>query len=157
MNIIFMYWWKYINYITDITLQGFNTAIVNNGYLTAEKCCFKENKLDYWFCEDCGGAIKNYGYVDIKDNSFIGNYAKYGEAIWSDSGSSLILHDNEFEGNTAYAWFDGGNEIWVASDLKEYYNDEDWGDWSDYDYHPKPIDPLHPTPGPMFWLKIRFD
>ena len=36
---------------------------------------FKDNKIDYWFQKDWGGAILNIGSVLCNNCSFVGNYA----------------------------------------------------------------------------------
>lgn len=69
---------------------------------------FDGNQLDYWFKEDCGGVIKNYGTAFILNFIFTNNYAKFGGAIWSSADSVLYIGNCTFSNNTAYG---GGADI----------------------------------------------
>lgn len=87
--------------IRNLTLQGFNTPIINHGSLNIDNCLFYNNSVDYNFYKDYGGAIRNYGMLHCANSSFISNYAKKGGAIYNDKGI-LVLENCSFCSNTAY-------------------------------------------------------
>ena len=65
--------------LNNITIEGFGTAILNNGLLTSNKTDFRNNcvkyKLDY---NDLGGAVRNYGVCRFNNTNFAHNYANRG-------------------------------------------------------------------------------
>ncbi len=92
--------------ITNLTITGFNKAIINEGSLSLTDTTLKNNKCDYYFSEDYGGAIYNdEGILYLTRCNFEDNYAKYGGAIYNNHGV-LRCNDCYFESNRAYK--DGG-------------------------------------------------
>ena len=80
--------------LKDMTLGGFNTAILNKGNMTVNNTIFDGNKIDYYTYEDRGGAIKNDGKAVsaiIVNCTFRNNYAKYGGAIYNRYSSINIF------------------------------------------------------------------
>ena len=63
---------------SNLNIEGFNSAVINNaGNCIFTNVTFKDNKMDYWFQKDWGGAILNTGSVLCNNCSFVGNYAKW--------------------------------------------------------------------------------
>lgn len=61
---------------SNLNIEGFNSAVINNaGNCIFTNVTFKDNKMDYWFQKDWGGAILNTGSVLCNNCSFVGNYA----------------------------------------------------------------------------------
>ena len=89
-------------WMSNITIIGFNTAILNYGTCQINNVLFKNNKVDYMIEEDYAGAVRNWGILKCSDCSFLGNYAKYGGAIYNDKGSQSTFVDCLFKDNTAY-------------------------------------------------------
>ena len=91
----------------NITLNGFNKAIINKGSLTIYDYLFKYNKCDYYVSKDYGGSIYNHksGVVYLDRAKFYDGYAKYGGAIYNDHGQ-IIANNCVFKNNHAYD--DGG-------------------------------------------------
>ena len=84
--------------INNLTLSGFNTAIINQGILNLKDVTFEGNRLNYWICEDYGGAIKsNGGLLSCTDCTFINNYAKKGGAIYLGRNAEANIKDCHFE------------------------------------------------------------
>ena len=88
--------------INNITIKGFNRAISNYGTCQMKNVELKYNKVDYMTEEDYGGAIRNWGILKCSDCYFLGNYAKYGGAIYNEKGSQSTFIDCEFKDNTGY-------------------------------------------------------
>lgn len=110
----FMFNEKNIVLIDALTVSGFNTAIENHCLLFISNSTFTNNKLDYSFKQDRGGAIKNYGYVSAQNCSFIDNYAKFGGAIYNEGGI-VDLVNCSFSNNHAYG---KGNDVCNANNGK---------------------------------------
>lgn len=86
--------------LVNLTLKGFNSAILNFGTVYIVNCSFVDNiyhtVLDY----DYGGAIQNYGGIYCRNSSFIGNKASKGSAIYSEGTSAqVVLIECTFENN----------------------------------------------------------
>ena len=111
----FMFIEKNIVSIDSLTVSGFNTAIENHSLLFISNSTFTNNKLDYPFKQDRGGAIKNYGYVSAQNCSFIDNYAKFGGAIYNEGGI-VDLVNCSFSKN--YAYGETGNDVCNANNGK---------------------------------------
>lgn len=90
---------KYI--ILGLTIEGFNIAIENKGSLTITNSTFNNNRVDYKFKSDYGGAIVNNGVLNVLNCTFTGNYAKYGGAIYNTGTSKVIM--SVFSDNTGYS------------------------------------------------------
>ncbi|WP_405264789.1 right-handed parallel beta-helix repeat-containing protein [Methanobrevibacter sp.] len=77
--------------LVNLTLKGFNSAILNFGTIYIVNCSFVGNiyhtVLDY----DYGGAIQNYGGIYCCNSSFIGNKASKGAAIYSEGTSAQAV------------------------------------------------------------------
>lgn len=97
-------WWKGTVLINNLTLSGFNSAIVNNGAVTCERVTFSSNIMDYVNNWDYGGAINNQGQLKCVSCNFIDNYAKLGGAVYSNSTSSSASFERcYFKNNKNYA------------------------------------------------------
>ena len=92
--------------LINLTISGFNSAIVNYGQLILINCTLKDNKIHYsrtaTFEAEKGGAIRNYGSVYCYNTTFSNNHATQGAAYYS-SGSSAYgqFYNCKFEGNSA--------------------------------------------------------
>ena len=84
-----------------LTIEGFNIAIENKGSLTITNSTFNNNRVDYKFKSDYGGAIVNNGVLNVLNCTFTGNYAKYGGAIYNTGTSKVIM--SVFSDNTGYS------------------------------------------------------
>lgn len=89
-------------WMNNITISGFNRAISNYGICQMKNVELKNNKVDYMSEEDYGGAIRNWGILKCSDCSFLGNYAKYGGAIYNEKGSQSNFVDCKFKDNRGY-------------------------------------------------------
>ena len=89
--------------MNNITIKGFNTAISNYGACQFNNVLFENNRLDYTFHEDYGGAIRNHAILNCYECSFINNYAKYGGAIYNEKGSQSSFFDCYFKNNKGYS------------------------------------------------------
>ena len=86
---------------SDLCIAGYNCAVRNmGGNCIFNNVIFKENKMDYWFERDWGGAILNTGVVVCNNCTFTNNYAKHGGAIFNQG--LLILDNCTFSNNKAY-------------------------------------------------------
>lgn len=90
-------------WMNNMTISGFNTAILNYGTCQIKNVVLKNNKVDYISEEDYGGAIRNWGILKCSDCYFLDNYAKYGGAIYNEKGSQSTFVDCEFKDNTGYS------------------------------------------------------
>ena len=88
--------------ITDLTIEGFNIAIENNGGLNILNSHFINNRVDYNVKKDYGGAIVNAAgaTLTIFNTTFSGNYAKYGGAIYNQGTVTIIA--SSFTNNKGY-------------------------------------------------------
>ena len=89
-------------FINNLTIQGFNIAIYNEGNINIFNSYMNENKVDYKVKKDYGGAIVNKGSALIYNSTFADNYAKYGGAIYNDKGTLNIVASN-FSNNKGYS------------------------------------------------------
>ena len=88
--------------INNLTISGFNKAIINQGSLSITGTHFMSNKVDYVTKEDFGGAIYNdEGLITISGSTFEEGYAKYGSAIYNNKGIISCKNCN-FISNKAY-------------------------------------------------------
>ena len=90
-------------WMNDITIKGFNTAIVNNGVCQFRNMNFESNRESYLFAEDLGGAIRNYGILKCANCSFTKNKAKNGGAVYNYKGSQSMFFDCSFAENIGYS------------------------------------------------------
>lgn len=88
-------------WLDNITIRGFNTAILNHGTCQITNSVLKENKVDYIFDGD-GGAVRNWGILKCSYSSFLDNYAKYAGAVYNEKGSQSTFVDCFFKGNMCY-------------------------------------------------------
>ena len=89
-------------WMSNITITGFNTAIVNNGVCQFTNVTFYYNRLCYLIDKDYGGAIRNYGILKCLNCIFDTNNAKYGGAVYNYQGSQSMFFDCVFKNNYAY-------------------------------------------------------
>ena len=93
-----------LNWLTEkywLTIEGFNTAVEYlNGSCVFNNVLFKNNKKNYFFQRDDGGAIINAGLVICNNCTFINNYAKNGGAVFNQG--MLILENTTFKDNKGY-------------------------------------------------------
>ena len=76
--------------LKNMTLDGFNKAIINYGQLFCENVTFKNCRVNYLTGEDYGGAVYNIGNAVFINCTFIGNYAKYGAAVYNLGSAEYI-------------------------------------------------------------------
>nr|WP_294998055.1 right-handed parallel beta-helix repeat-containing protein [uncultured Methanobrevibacter sp.] len=86
--------------INNLTIQGFNIAIENNGGLFILNSNFVANKVDYAHKKDYGGSIVNQGSVTIYNTTFKDGYAKYGGAIYNKA--TVVVITGNFQNNKGY-------------------------------------------------------
>ena len=86
--------------INGLTIEGFNIAIENSGTLLISNSIFNNNRVDYNFKKDYGGAIVNNAKLTVFNSTFTNNYAKYGGAIYN-AGTAVIIIST-FSSNTGY-------------------------------------------------------
>ena len=87
--------------ISDLQIDGFNTAIENlGGTYYLNRVMLSNNKMDYLIDRDWGAAILNTGEVYCNNCSFINNYAKNGGAIFNQG--HLEINNCGFHNNYAY-------------------------------------------------------
>ena len=77
-------------YMNGLTIEGFNIAIINKGNLEIYNSMFYKNKVEYKSKDDYGGAIVNQKMLMAFNTSFVGNYAKYGGAVYNKGVSKFI-------------------------------------------------------------------
>lgn len=112
--------------LENITLKGFNTAVVNHGKCELKNVAFLENVIDFrpvknnsWSPlgselmpfepapnhkdeEDYGGAIRNFAILDCEGCSFVDSFAQSGGAIYNYEGTQATLINCNFRGNKVY-------------------------------------------------------
>lgn len=105
--------------INDLTVEGFNNAIVNRGgCFILNNVHMNHNRMDYIRDRDDGAAILNIAGVVICNNcTFTNNYAKYGGAIYNQG--FLNLTNCIFKGNTGYG---EGDDVLNVGDGIVYVN-----------------------------------
>lgn len=110
--------------IYNMTIKHFNNAIINYGNVILNNVTLDSNKVNYWYTEDRGGAIKNYATLSCIDCNFTNNYAKYGGAIYTIGQNSKVnLTNCFFRGNKAYGGNDYGHSVYMAEGAELYvYN-----------------------------------
>lgn len=92
---------KLLFVVTNMIIEGFNTAVENfGGECILYNVIFNENEMDYWIDRDWGAAILNTGVVICVDCVFTNNYAKNGGAIFNQG--YLVLENCTFYNNDAY-------------------------------------------------------
>lgn len=98
--------------LINLTISGFNNAILNYGKLIIINCTFKENRIHYFYQNaetEFGGAIRNYDSVYVYNTTFTKNRASYGGAYYGKGASSVAQFYNcSFSGNTRLsnlAWY----------------------------------------------------
>ena len=95
-------------WMNDITIKGFNSAIVNRGACQFRNVTFDSNRESYIFFEDHGGAIRNYGILQCSNCTFSKNKAKNGGAVYNYKGSQSMFFNCIFTGNIASSKADFG-------------------------------------------------
>ena len=94
--------------VTDLIVEGYNTAIENfGGDCILNSVTFNNNRMDYWIYRDYGAAIISTGIVECKDCTFTNNYAKYGGAVFNQG--IISLENCRFKNNKAYGKI--GNDV----------------------------------------------
>ena len=86
--------------VDDLTISGFNNAIINEGECILNNVCLEKNKMKYIIERDWGAAILNSGFCVCTNCVFINNSCCKGGAIFTQG--YLILNNCIFEGNDAY-------------------------------------------------------
>lgn len=109
--------------LVNLTLSGFNTAIVNYGKLILINCTLSNNLIHYLYQSgdsEYGGAIRNYGIVFAYNTTFKDNRATKGAAYYAKGGSSFAQFYNcTFDGNTIIS-----NLIWKNGDANTMFLDQ---------------------------------
>lgn len=84
--------------LINLTISGFNTAIVNHGQLILINCTLMDNNIHYkrphTFEGEKGGAIRNYGSVFGYNSTFINNGATEGGAYYGKGSSTFAQFYN---------------------------------------------------------------
>ena len=102
-------------HLNNLIIEGFNIAIDNLGKVTILNSVFNNNKVDYKFKDDYGGAIVNKGILNVFNSTFTNNYAKYGGAIFNKGTAKVIK--SIFSDNTGYSSVKNlGNKIDIYND-----------------------------------------
>ena len=91
--------------LDNVTVKGFNSAIINHGRVLANNTDFVGNEIRYFFAEDDnGGAVRNFGSCDFVNCNFKDNLANKGGAIYNNAGNVNLI-DCSFKGNKAlFCW-----------------------------------------------------
>lgn len=109
--------------LVNVTLSGFNTAIVNYGKLILINCTLTDNKVHYIYQSgdgEKGGAIRNYGTVFAYNTTFKGNRATEGAAYFAKGSSTLgQFYNCTFDGNTIIS-----NLAWKTGDPNTLFLDD---------------------------------
>ncbi len=109
--------------LINLTISGFNNAIVNYGKLIIINCTFKDNRIHYFYQNaetEFGGAIRNYDSVYVYNTTFTNNRASYGGAYYGKGDSSIAhFYNCSFGGNTRLS-----NLVWYNGDDNPIYLDE---------------------------------
>jgi len=109
--------------LINLTISGFNNALVNYGKLIIINCTFKDNRIHYLYQNagtEFGGAIRNYDSVYVYNTTFLNNRASYGGAYYGKGDSSVAQFYNcSFSGNTRLS-----NLAWYNGDDNPIYLDE---------------------------------
>lgn len=77
--------------LVNLTLSGFNSAILNYGNVFIINCTFKDNGYYTFVNVDNGGAIQNYGGLYCHNSTFTSNKASKGAAIYCEGVSAQCL------------------------------------------------------------------
>lgn len=103
--------------LINMTLSGFNTAILNYGTFIAINCTFKDNIMHHKSRDgDYGGAIRNYGNVHCYNSLFKDNGANKGGAYYGIGKSSNGVFSNcQFTGNVIKS-----NLVWKNNDRNDF-------------------------------------
>lgn len=109
--------------LINLTISGFNNAILNYGKLIIINCTFKENRIHYFYQNaesEYGGAIRNYDSVYVYNTTFTNNRASYGGAYYGKGVSSVAhFYNCSFSGNTRLS-----NLVWYNGDDNPIYLDD---------------------------------
>ena len=138
--------------LNNMTLSGFNTAILNYGQCQLKNVVFEDNVIDFRIIEetspaiivihsdeyyeqfidhkgenDDGGAIRNFGILECEGCSFINSLAHNGGAIYNEVGTQSTFINCRFKGNKVYL------QVNIASPLAkpQYTYDYDGGFYGD--------------------------
>ena len=81
--------------LINLTISGFNTAILNYGTFVAINCTFMDNTIHHMIKDgDYGGAIRNFGNVLCINSTFKNNGANKGGAYYGKGISSKAVFSN---------------------------------------------------------------
>ena len=109
--------------LINLTISGFNNAILNYGKLIIINCTFKDNRIHYFYQNaetEFGGAIRNYDSVYVYNTTFTNNRASYGGAYCGKGDSSIAhFYNCSFSGNTRLS-----NLVWYNSNDNPIYLDD---------------------------------
>ena len=106
--------------LINMTLSGFNTALVNYGKVIVINCTFENNRVHYIKQSgegELGGAVRNYGGFYAYNTTFKNNRATNGGAYYS-TGPAAIgqFYNCTFTGNTRMT-----NVLWTTGDASTLY------------------------------------
>lgn len=108
--------------LINMTISGFNTAVVNYGQLIIINCTFDGNKIHYIYQKEeseNGGAIRNYASVFCYNTTFKNNRATNGAAYFSKGSSALgQFYNCTFSKNTLLS-----NLAWKTGDENTLFLD----------------------------------
>ena len=106
--------------LVNLTLTGFNTALVNRGTLILINCTFKDNVIHHVSVSgDTGGAIRNFATVYCYNSTFTNNGANMGGAYYSKgSSANAVFYNCTFSGNVYKS-----NWAWKNNDPNAFYID----------------------------------
>ena len=106
--------------LVNLTLSGFNTAIVNQGTLIIINCTFKNNVIHHkTLSGDDGGAIRNFATVYCYNSTFEKNGAVQGGAYYSSGNSAEgVFYNCTFTGNVYKS-----NWVWKNNDPNAFFVD----------------------------------
>lgn len=100
--------------LINLTIIGFNDAILNYGKLIIINCTFIDNRIHYFYQNaesEYGGVIRNYDSVYVYNTTFTNNRASYGAVYFGKGAESFAQFSNcSFSGNTRLsnlAWYNG--------------------------------------------------
>ena len=107
--------------LINLTLSGFNTAIINRGTLIIINCTFKDNVIHYSDHKgDDGGAIRNFATVYCYNSTFENNGAVRGGAYYSSGVSAEgVFYNCTFKGNIYKS-----NWAWKNNDPNAFFVDD---------------------------------
>ena len=102
--------------VNNLTIKGFNNAIINRGICELDNVTLEENKMAYLIERDWGATVLNAGYCICNNCSFINNSASKGGAVFNQG--EISFNNCTFSHNTA----NKGANIFNVDNGKLYFN-----------------------------------